>query len=86
MHFQEQIGRYEDLMENLKMQIYQESHIHVVSFFSYCELNTSIVLYDQCLQESYVITLIIFTRVVLIQFDHWNSKPYEKDETTFCVF
>ena len=39
-----------------------------------------------CLQESYVITLIIFTRVVLIQFDHWNSRPYEKEETTFCVF
>ena len=39
-----------------------------------------------CLQESYVITLIIFTRVVFVYFDHWNFWPYEKDETTFCVF
>ena len=36
-----------------------------------------------CLQESYVIILIIFTRMVLIY--HWDFRPYEKDEITFCV-
>ena len=39
-----------------------------------------------CLQESCVIILIVFTRVVLIYFDHWNFRPYEKGETAFCVF